>query len=286
MKIVAVINARMTSRRLPGKSLLLLKGRTSLYHHVSRFQSMKEISEIWLATTKSRDDDRLVEESRRLGIPAYRGEEEDIVERYVTIGKKAGADVMVRCGCDKPLFSREALKQMIGQYRSEDYFFIDGNTPVGFKTELVSARGMIETHKHYRGTAITQYIREHPHKFSVNNIKPDPLFLRSEYRIALDTEEDYAVLTKIFNALYKDSPIELREVFRFLDDNPAIANLNRNVSTMPVNTYVEDLIKKPVATVYDESGRLVFRDRMGDPISNEDAILLIDKIKAGLNGKK
>lgn len=279
MKVVAIVNARMSSRRLPGKALLPLKGRSVLYHHISRLRSVKGIDEIWLATTKDRENVALTKEVLDIGIPFYRGAEEDIIERYIAIAKKTDADVFIRCGCDKPLFSTETLAEMIKKYCGQDYIYIDGKTPAGFNTEIVSLRGLIETHKYYRGTAITQYIREHPHKFIIDSVRPDPVFLRPEYRIALDTRQDYLFLTAVFDALYEGVPIGLREVFKFLDDSPDIANLNRCAEVTPVNIYVERLMDKPIATIYYVLGKYIFKDRMGQTISRQEAIKLIDRIR-------
>ena len=79
MKIVATIEARMTSSRLPGKVMLLAAGKTMLEHLVNRLKQVKSIDEIVLATTTNTDDDCLIEEAIRLGIRSFRGSEEDVI---------------------------------------------------------------------------------------------------------------------------------------------------------------------------------------------------------------
>ena len=122
--IVAVINARMTSTRLPGKSLLPLGNKSSLERHVERVRTCDQIDRIYLATTRAPDNDELVGEALRLGIDVYRGEDEDIVERYEKIATLAGADALIRIGCDKPLFCFDILRETVANYDGEDYLIM------------------------------------------------------------------------------------------------------------------------------------------------------------------
>lgn len=271
MKIVGVIVARMTSNRLPGKPLLDLAGRTNLERHVERMQMVRGIDEIYLATSKSHLNQPLFEEATKLGLKIYAGEDEDVVERFVSIGHISGADALIRVGCDKPLFCYELLQVSIDAYNYEDYIHLMQGCTVGITYEILSLRALEETHKYYRGTAIAQYIREHPHKFKIRSIKSDAIYYRPEYRLALDTPEDYQLHKAIFEALSGNQPISTKDAIRFLDDNPSIGLLNKNVKEKNVNFYVKELESKPIFQIMvNEQNQYVILDRMGDIISYEE----------------
>ena len=85
----------------------------------------------------------------------------------------------------------------------------------------------------------------------------------------MDTPEDYELLKAVYKQFYKDGmPVDIKMVFRFLDDHPEIANINRFVDEKQVNFYVEDLRQKPVFTVHqNKSGKFLIKNRMGEIVS-------------------
>src|SRR4030042_6400965 len=201
MGIVAVLVARMTSSRLPGKPMLPLAGKTNLERHFERVMKVRGIDDIYLATSRAPENHLLAEEARRLGMKVYAGAEEDIVERFVSVGGQAGAEALGRIGCDKPLFCYELLQANITGYRGEDYIYLAAGATSGVTHEILSLPALKEVHRHYHGTAIAQYIREHPHRFNLRVVSIADTYYRPEYRLSLDTPEDYRLLGAIFQAL-------------------------------------------------------------------------------------
>ncbi len=284
-KIVGVINARMQSTRLPGKALLPLAGKSSLFHHFERLSQVEDVSCIYLATSRAPENEPLIEEAKRIHMKVYEGAEEDLVERYLEIGRMEKADALIRCGCDKPLFSYELARIMVQDYVDEDLLYVPDSVPEGFNIEVVSTKGMVQTHRHYRGTAISQYMREQPHNFSLRPIGVDNLFHRPEYRFCLDTKEDYQFHSQVYDELYQGRPIDLKEVMLFLDDHPVIAKLNKVVKTKQVNTYVHELNSKPVFTIYmDRNGKYAISDRNGGFIAYNQFKEIVEDVKRWNNG--
>jgi spore coat polysaccharide biosynthesis protein SpsF len=267
MKAVAVIVARMTSNRLPGKPLLALGGKTNIERHVERLHFINGLSETYLATAKSEENDPLVFEAKRLGLKVYRGEEEDIVERFEGVAAVSGADVLVRIGCDKPFFCFDILQKALNEYDGEDYVYLPRNVLKGVRHELISSRSIQEIHQHYRGTAVAQLMRQRPHQFRIKIQQVDKVYERPEYRLDLDTPEDYKLLNSIFDHFPSESLIHSRDAIAFLDDNPELALINREVQEKNVNLYSDLLEEKNVFNiVVDDNGRYVVFDRMGDHI--------------------
>ena len=113
MKIVATIEARMTSSRLPGKVLLPALGRPMLAHLTSRLKSVPSIDEIVLATTVNSTDEVLVEFAEQDGIKVFRGSEEDVMSRVIGAAEFAQADVIVEITGDCPIIDPDLVEQII-----------------------------------------------------------------------------------------------------------------------------------------------------------------------------
>ena len=137
--------------------------------------------------------------AEKLGIEVYKGEDEDIVERFEQIGKISRADVLVRVGCDKPLFCYDILRSTLEDYSGEDYVYLPKDVMKGACHELLSVSAITEVHKHYFGTAVAQVIRETPHRFRIKCQSVNKIYSRPEYRLDLDTPEDYKMLSYMFD---------------------------------------------------------------------------------------
>ena len=113
MKIIAIIEARMTSSRLPGKVLLQSAGKPMLEHLVNRLRVVPSLDGIVLATTVNATDDILEEFSRRVGICCYRGSEEDVMARVIEAAELADADIVVEITGDCPIIDPQIIEQTI-----------------------------------------------------------------------------------------------------------------------------------------------------------------------------
>lgn len=268
MKIIAIIHARMSSSRLPGKVMKKLSGKLVFYHHYERLKQCKGLDAIWLATSKNKNNKPLIEEAKKYNIPYYAGADEDVLERYAVITKKENADAVLRCGCDKPLLSYEIVNALLDVYGGEDLLYVSTPLPRGIGSEILSRPAMERIRHHYRGPAISKYITEYPHLFKVRTIEVDDEFSRPEFRLTLDTEDDYKLIKTLYERFYKDGkPLDLREVFKFLDDNPEISNINRFEQEKHINVYLSKLKDKPVFSIYQvQNGKYVVRNRMGELI--------------------
>ena len=113
MNIVAIIQARLGSSRLPAKVMLDLGGKTALERCLERVQRFRGCSEIIVATTENPRDDLIISLLNRLGVRSYRGSEKDVLGRDVGAAKEVKADVIVRCTSDCPLLDPEISSLVI-----------------------------------------------------------------------------------------------------------------------------------------------------------------------------
>lgn len=214
MKVIDIIEARMISVRLPGKVMMPFVGKPSLELMIERLKRSRTVDQILVATTTNQTDDVIVDLCQESTIPFYRGSEEDVLKRIIDAGMKFSADVIVRTTADCPLVDWRIVDHLIKLYRSGDYDYvsnvIERSFPLGFDVEVFSFKKLQEIEK----TVTEQVYREHPpyyfythpNKFRLKNWKARGKMHRPDLRVTLDTQEDYIVLTKIFEKLHPLNP--------------------------------------------------------------------------------
>src|SRR5262245_35199689 len=118
MSVVAIIQARMGSTRLPGKVMRVLGDTTVLGHVVRRTAAATSIDAVVVATTLAPRDSAIVQEAERLGVQTYRGSEEDVLERYHLAARSSDAAVVVRVTSDCPLLDPQVVDAVVRQFTS------------------------------------------------------------------------------------------------------------------------------------------------------------------------
>ncbi len=268
-KVIGVITARMASTRLPGKVLKAIAGKTNFAHHVERMRHVTGLDGVFLATSKDPLNKSLIKEAERLGCGWYAGAEQDVVERHVALCKREKADAVIRVTCDCPLFDIDSASRFVELFKKRHYDFVYvSNMPVMYGTlsELISDKALIEVHKHYRGPAVSLYIRENMKLFKTFSIKIDNDLCRPEYRLTVDEPADLDLVRHIYEALYRGEPLSLKEVYTWLDDHPKIAKLNAKVKIKDVNIYAESLVQKPLYMITRSGNSHVVLDEQRKPV--------------------
>jgi spore coat polysaccharide biosynthesis protein SpsF len=241
MKIVAIIQARMGSTRLPGKVMKQLCGKTVLAYVIQRVQACPLVDEVVVATTTSPGDDMIVAETEKYGAKWFRGSEEDVLERYYLAAKEYNADVVVRVTSDCPLFDSEVLTQMVDYFKFEsaqgltiDYLSntLNRSYPRGLDAEVFTfaalEQAFQEAHFAYEREHVTPYLYEHPELFALHNQTADEDL--SAYRWTLDTLEDWKLIEQIYEILYRDGRLfTTDEVVALLDEKPEWVKINAHV---------------------------------------------------------
>jgi spore coat polysaccharide biosynthesis protein SpsF len=240
MKIVAMIQARTGSTRLPGKVLKEIEGKTMLARVVERVRRARQINEFLVATTDHAADDAILAECKRLAVKVSRGDQDDVLDRYYRAAQLAKAEVVVRITSDCPLIDPEVIDKTVAAFleAKPDYASnaLDRTYPRGLDTEVMSftalSRAWQEARKPYEREHVTPYIYEHPDKFKLLSVTGAADF--SSHRWTVDTAEDLEFVRTIY-ARFKANPefagceFSGRDVLDLLELEPELAEINRSV---------------------------------------------------------
>ena len=245
--IIAIIAARMTSTRLPGKVMLPLSGKPVLEHLVDRVKEAELFSKIVIATSSDPKNAAIVETAEHCCVGCYQGDEEDVLSRFVYIMRKSKAENCVRFCADNPLTDMETTSKMIELHLEHrlDYTCVKGLQLQLGLTEVLSRRAIEVSYAEGKDPQyrqhITLFVRENAERFKIMTIKPDPLIHQAPFRLTLDYAEDYELLQIVFNRLYDGKAIKFRRVLEFLRDNPEVASINSAKKQTAANVYWEAL---------------------------------------------
>ncbi|TXD36698.1 spore coat protein [Lujinxingia vulgaris] len=237
-KVVAVVQARMSSERLPGKVLMPLAGRPALWHIIERLKRVSQIDEIIIATSDRTDDDpieALVSWLNTPGVRLFRGSRDDVLSRFYLALAQTEAEVVVRITGDTPLICVEHLERMLTHLLQSDAIGVDGHfartgLTLGFGSEAYRVSALVDAHllamRPEEREHVTLFIKERPQVYPVDYLKPDPA-LCSDFRLTMDYPEDYALLREIYDALYRPGDIvDCRRVLEWLHRRPDLVERN------------------------------------------------------------
>lgn len=270
-KVIGVITARMASTRLRGKVLQKMAGKSVFAHHVERMQHVRGLDGVFLATSIDPMNKELIEEAEQLGCGWYAGAEQDIVDRHIKLCEREKADAVIRVTCDCPIFDIDSASRFVQAFKKEyrDYLYVSNMTMIqGTLTELISYNALQEVHKHYRGAAVSQHIKEHLGQFKTDSLEIEVDLCRPEYRLTIDEIIDIEMIRKIYEALYKGKPLNLHEVYTWLDDNPRIARMNMHVGIKGCEQQSANLTETPLYSIVKSGkGHVILDDqkRMVEP---------------------
>jgi spore coat polysaccharide biosynthesis protein SpsF len=235
MKVVAIIQARTGSTRLPGKVLQDIEGKTMLARVVERTSRAKQINEVLIATTDHAADDAIVEECRRLAVKVSRGDQDDVLDRYYRAAQLAKAEVVVRITSDCPLIDPQVIDKTIEAFleASPDYAsnVLQRTYPRGLDTEVMSfktlSRAWQEARQRHEREHVTPYVHEHPDKFKLLSVTGAADF--SNHRWTVDTSEDLEFVRAVYTRLKTNPEFSGRDVLDLLEREPQLAEINRSV---------------------------------------------------------
>lgn len=237
-RVVASIQARMTSTRLPGKVLKPCLGRPMLELLVERVQHSQYIDAIAVATTTNAPDQEIVDVATRIGIESFRGSENDVVARVTEAMEAAEADIVVQLTGDCPLLDPEIIDQVIRVYSANTFDYVSNTLvrsfPRGLDVAVTSLAVLQESLEIAKDEAQHEHVflsvYENPERFRLFNIFAPPELCRPDWRWTVDTPDDYACVTRIYEMLYPKNPnFSSRDVARLLLVHPEIAEVNQEI---------------------------------------------------------
>lgn len=239
MRINAIVATRMTSSRLPGKVLMDLAGQPALVRIIERLQQSKFIQNIVIATTTNPEDDIVVETAVKAGVVYYRGSEEDVLKRTVEAAESTATDYIVQVTSDCPLIDAETIDLVVLQMLNNSYLDYVANQlihtfPMGYSVEVFRTSALRQIEQNIIDPVVrehvTPYFYENPELYKLSNVEAPQYLRHPEYRLTLDTIEDYRLINKIFSELYpKNANFNLYDITKFLTLNPHLLQLNSSI---------------------------------------------------------
>jgi spore coat polysaccharide biosynthesis protein SpsF len=235
VNIVAIIQARMGSSRLPGKVLRPILDRSMLAHVVERTRRASTITEVVVATTNKPEDDVIVEECKKLQTLATRGSELDVLDRYHAAAIDRNADAVVRITSDCPLIDPDVIDKVVRTFLRilPDYASnkFEPTYPRGLDTEIMTInaleRAWREASEPYQRVHVTPYLYEAPGRFRVTPVKHERDYSRCRWTV--DTREDLEFVRRVYARLGPENTFSWRSVLALLEREPGLSEINRGI---------------------------------------------------------
>ncbi len=232
MKTVAIIQARMTSTRLPGKILADLAGKPLLYHVVVRAKQSRTLDLVAVATTEGLTDDETARYCEQVGIPCFRGSEDDVLDRYYQSAKHFGAGVVVRLTADCPLLDPEVIDKVVRFFYAGDYDYVSNTIeptyPDGLDTEVFRWQALERTWREAQLKSerehVTPYIWKQPNLFRQANVRNDVDL--SGLRWTVDEPQDLEFVRSVYAHLARSPSFGMKQVLALLDNHPELMDIN------------------------------------------------------------
>lgn len=235
MRVVAIIQARMGSTRLPGKILQPLAGKPVLRRVVERVRASNAFDEVVVATTVRDIDDPAAEAAAGFGATVVRGDENDVLSRYGLAAEASAADAVMRITADCPLIDPDVLNAMANRFRTGDADLVSNcvrrTFPRGLDAELFSRDALdimlAEAAAPAEREHVTPFLYANPGRFRIVSHESREDF--SDYRLTLDTPEDFELLDRIFGTVSDPDAIRLADVIALFDTHPDWRSINAHI---------------------------------------------------------
>lgn len=226
---LAILQARMSSSRLPGKVMMLINGEPMIYRQVERIRQSKTIDRLIVATSTDPSDDELANFLQLKGILVYRGALNDVLSRFLDIEKATHPKVIVRLTGDCPLVMPQLIDQMVDRFHESELDYLSNSLkltfPDGLDIEVMSASVLEKVLALNPSMAerehVTLGIYSRPGIFKIGNFSNDVDL--SQERWTVDYFEDLVFVRQVFDA-FKGSEglFNLEDLRLFLSSNPGL----------------------------------------------------------------
>lgn len=257
--ILGILQARASSRRLPGKVLKPILGRPMLERQIERLRRARHLDRLVVATSTDASDDPIAALCRSVAVDCFRGSLDDVLDRFYQAAHRSAADAVVRLTGDCPLADPSVIDQLIELHASGGYDYTSNTLtrsyPDGLDAEVASM-DCIEAA--WREAAlpserehVTPFIYRHPERFRLGSlVQPTDL---SRLRWVVDEPEDFAFISAIYGALYPEKPaFETADVLALLDRRPDIAAL---MGHAPINEGYQRSLAADAAVLAARKGK-------------------------------
>jgi spore coat polysaccharide biosynthesis protein SpsF len=235
MRTVCIVQARMSSTRLPGKVLLPLAGREVLAHVLDRLAFCKTLDEVVVATSSDASDDVLAHWCRTRNVPVFRGSLQDVLDRYYQCAKDNRATAVVRITADCPALDPTLVDEVVRGFHAGGYdlYCLGGEFPDGLDCQVFSLSAL---ERAWREAALSSerehvgpYIVNHPEFFHLGSL--DRFKGLAHHRWTLDEPRDLAFLESVFQRLQgsHSQPFLTQDLLDLLTREPGLLRANAGI---------------------------------------------------------
>ena len=277
MRFCAVVQARFSSSRFPGKVLAPLRGKPMAVYILSRLAMSKRLGSVILATSTAPDDVPLAGAVDRAGFRVYRGSLEDVLSRFVEAARLTEADAVVRITGDCPLIDVEVIDAMLERFEKGDLDYLSNVSPPtfpdGLDVEIITTAALEvalrEARPGHQREHVTPFFRDNPQRFRLGN-HANPVADESGHRWTVDVPEDLATVAALVEASGVEYP-SLADLRRVLARNPdlaarsAVAHRNEGA----VKSYLADLEQQAPRPRIEKSNALWERAKVLIPAGTQ-----------------
>jgi spore coat polysaccharide biosynthesis protein SpsF len=247
-KNIAIIQARMESTRLPGKSTIPLAGKPLIAHVIERTKLIQGISNTILATSATKANDVLKELADEYKIDFFQGSETNVLDRYYNSANNYDCNYVMRITGDNPFMDIQYASDTLQKAIEEDADICSPqDLPLGVGVEIISMTSLKVAHKEanlpYQLEHVSPYIKENTDKFKIVKFSTGFECEFENLRLTIDTEEDLKFAQIISQNLYKGTPYPLIDIINFLKLNPQLLLINSQVKQRPMTHSAENDVK-------------------------------------------
>lgn len=231
--ILAILQARVSSSRLPGKVLKPLLGVPMLLRQIERLKKSRKIDRLLVATSTEPSDDPIEKLCEENGIACYRGSLNDVLDRFYQAARGFDPEHVVRLTADCPLTDAKLIDDVIGFYLDGGFDYasnaIQATYPDGLDMEVFSfsclERAWREAALPSQREHVTPFIHQQPHLFKIGHYKNSSDL--SHLRWTVDEPKDFELVTMVYEALYPKNPdFSTQDILQLLDQRPELAHWN------------------------------------------------------------
>jgi spore coat polysaccharide biosynthesis protein SpsF len=246
MRVIATIEARMKSTRLPGKVLLPLNNEPALSRMIQRVKKAKLIDEVVVATTTDTSDDVIVNMCKSINAKVYRGSCDDVMLRVIGAAQSQSADLIVELTGDCPLIDPDQIDEMIKFYSENNYDYVynrlQNGLPEGLDVQVFSLANLLKisklTNDPIDRVHVSCYFYNNPNIFSIGTKKIDsshPSYF-PELSITLDEKEDYELIKLVFEGLYDSNNFfSSSDIVKYVKKNTSLLEINKKIKRKQLN---------------------------------------------------
>jgi spore coat polysaccharide biosynthesis protein SpsF len=231
MRVLAILQARMTSSRLPGKVLMDVEGMPMIGRQLERIKEAKLINEIVVATSVDSSDDELVEYVEDFGVKVLRGPLQDVLHRFIEVLDVYDFRDVVRLTADSPLADSDVIDGTIEMYLNSNFDYVSNSLvrtfPRGLDVEVFNDRVLREVAKNDESAMsrehVTYGIYTRADLYSTANFSQKPSY--ADFRWTVDTHDDLDFVRNVYKNLYPVSPnFRQGEILKWLEKYPEYAH--------------------------------------------------------------